>query len=108
MFTLIQPSNPYPIITPHHREPCATQFTTLSHDSILPAKLYKKRTALKQVIVKIFQTVDMTVDKDYLLYDIPLKTLPGYLFTFESGFHNPDKLVLIHGYFSSVVFYYKL
>ena len=108
MFTPIGHNNPYPIISPDRRESIATQPTTLSHDSIMPAKLIQKRVALKQHITKIFQTVDMTLEKDYLLYDTPLRTLPGYLFTFESGFNNPDTLVLIHGYFSNIPFYYKL
>jgi len=60
---------------------------------------------------QLLKTVGMERVKDYEIYDV-LFTFEnnevGHIHTIECGYEKPETLVLIHGYGSGAVFYYKL
>lgn len=60
---------------------------------------------------KLLNIVGLTRGRDFEIYD-SLFVFPnqqvGHLHTIEAGFENKQTLVLIHGYGSSAVFYYKV
>lgn len=54
---------------------------------------------------KFFGTFGLRDGIDYRLFDVDLKTLPGHVRTLEAGWHNPEIMVLVHGYGSSIPFF---
>lgn len=56
----------------------------------------------------LFSLSNLKYDIDYTVYNIPLKTIPGYLHTLEAGFNNKETLVMIHGYGGNIGFYYQM
>jgi pimeloyl-ACP methyl ester carboxylesterase len=82
-----------------------------------PAKYASKKRQLKKatqaettksIIIDLFNIVDLAYGTDYALYNVNLVTVPGYLFTFETGQQNKDKLILIHGFGTTMATYYKM
>jgi pimeloyl-ACP methyl ester carboxylesterase len=54
---------------------------------------------------KFFKTFGLNDKIDYRLFNVQLKTLPGHIRTLEAGWHNPETIVLVHGYGSSIPFF---
>jgi len=73
----------------------------------------KKRNLVRSMIKALFRIEKLELNIDYVFKDVPLSTLRGYIFTLESlqseeqAVKKP-KLVMIHGYFTSLAFWYKL
>lgn len=71
-------------------------------------KLQARLDHTRYLIESLFETQSLHTPTDYTLTYVPLITLDGYLFTFEGGFNNPQKLLLIHGFGTTLAFWYKL
>lgn len=68
-------------------------------ENLLTASNYEKM---------ILETTGMKYEQDFLVYDKKLATVQGHIHTIEAGMTNKQKVVLVHGYGATGVFYYKL
>jgi pimeloyl-ACP methyl ester carboxylesterase len=56
----------------------------------------------------IYSSVGLRSEIDYTLYNVPLKTIDGFIHTLEGGFHNKRKLLMVHGYGAASVLWFKM
>ena len=68
----------------------------------------KKELTSKDYEKKILQTQGFVIDEDVFIRDIELPESGGHIHSIEVGRGNPDKLLLIHGYGATGVFYWKV
>jgi pimeloyl-ACP methyl ester carboxylesterase len=78
-------------------------YTNQSYNTELVAEQTAQRN-LKEILV----LQGLKWKKDFNLLKIKLKTLDGYIFTYEGGFANKPILVMTHGYGGSNVFFMKM
>lgn len=57
---------------------------------------------------KILETQGFVINEDIFVYDVDLPNTKGHIHTIETGRENLQKLVLIHGYGATGVFYWKI
>ena len=71
------------------------------------AKKPTKQELVVDASKELYKSKGLKDGVDYVIYDVPLKTIPGYISVFEAGFGNKDVLIMIHGYGASSAFNFK-
>ena len=68
----------------------------------------QKHDKVAQTMKDLFSSQGLKYKTDFVLYNVPLDTIPGWLYTLEAGFNNKQTLVMVHGYGSNIAFFYQI